>query len=167
MAPEARLALPPLVVSPGDINRLLRELESLEDYMHQAALRHPDGKTPPQPPRVSRMLEELISLNRIDLNLPAQRQLAVRQLQYLQRHAPALHISFASDPSAAFVSRLTNWMRSNIHPHILLNVGLQPAIVAGCVLRTANRQFDMSLRRHFSEQQAGLISDLRGEKVSG
>jgi hypothetical protein len=36
-------------------------------------------------------------------------------------------------------------------------VGLQPTIAAGCVVRTSNKVFDMSLKEHLTEQEQYLM----------
>ena len=71
-----------------------------------------------------------------------------------------IHISFAADPSAAFTDKIVAWFRENIHPFVLIQVGLQPTIAAGCVVRTANHSFDFSLRQHFTKQRQLLIDKL-------
>jgi F0F1-type ATP synthase delta subunit len=68
-----------------------------------------------------------------------------------------LHISFAAEPSTQALEKILVWFRANIHPQALLQVGLQPTIAAGCVLRTPNKVFDMSLRNHLIEQQKYLM----------
>jgi F0F1-type ATP synthase delta subunit len=50
------------------------------------------------------------------------------------------------------LEKILLWLRQNVHPQVLLQVGLQPAIAAGCVLRTTNKIFDMSLKAHLSQQ---------------
>jgi F0F1-type ATP synthase delta subunit len=57
------------------------------------------------------------------------------------------------------------WLRANIHPQALVQVGLQPNIAAGCVVRTANKQFDLSLRQSFAKHKDLLIEQFRGAKV--
>lgn len=152
--------LPTLVFGPVEVHRLQRELESLEDYIAQAAIREA-GKQPPLP-KTSRNLDALAGNNNLNLLLPNDRQLLATFLKNVDQKAPVIHISLAADPSSAFTAKLVAWLRTNIHPYALLHLGLQPTIAAGCIVRTANKEFDFSLRNRFYEQRELLISELAG-----
>ena len=165
MAHEAQttstLVLPIEIVGPVDISRLLRELEAVEDFLDQAAIRQPGSSL--KLPRTSRLLDEFIATNKLNLLQPDNRLQVRTFLESLQQHAPVVHMSFASDPSAAFTGKIIVWLRSNIHPQLLMRVGLEPTIAAGCVLRTNNKRFDFSLRQHFASERDGLIKKLNGQ----
>jgi len=155
---ERQLQLPLLVVGPSDVARLLREIEALDEYLHQASLKKEHEV---KLPRVSRMLEELATGNELDLQHANARKLATDFLQSVQSSSPVITLSFAVDPSSAFVGKITVWLRQNIHPLLLLRIGLQPSIAAGCTVRTTNRYYDFSLRSHFKEQREILLQKLR------
>ncbi len=157
---EARaLKLPTLVVGKVDIARLLRELESTDEYLAQAAVRQPG--TPMQLPRSSRLLEELARENGLNLLQEADRARLLEFLRDIKENAPVIHMSFASDPSPAFTNKLVIWLRREIHPLILLQVGLQPSIAAGCIVRTPNKYFDLSLRQHLVRSRPLLLEKIR------
>jgi hypothetical protein len=59
------------------------------------------------------------------------------------------------------MAKLTAWLRTNIHPTLLITVGLQPGIGAGCVVRTANKYFDLSLGKSFVKKRELLMQRLR------
>jgi hypothetical protein len=71
-----------------------------------------------------------------------------------------MHISFSADPSPVFTDKLMTWLRREIHPFVLLTVGLQPNIGAGCIVRTTNKQFDLSLRQDFKAKRDLLLEQL-------
>lgn len=152
------LKLPVLVFGVVEVRRLKRELEALDEFMRQAAIREP-GKQPALP-RVSRLLDALATDNSRNLLQDSDRQELYRFLANVEKTAPTIHISFASDPSSAFIAKLVTWLRGNIHPSILLQTGLQPTIAAGCVVRTTNKSFDLSLRQSLTDQRAKLIEAL-------
>lgn len=156
---DHKFVLPSLVVGAVDVMRLRREFDSLNDHMDQIALRK-SGEESPKLPKTSRMLDEFASLNKLNLLQSSDRQASDKFLGELIEHAPTIHISFAVDPSAAFVSKIIIWLRQNIDPQLLLSVGLQPTIAAGCVVRTTNHYYDLSLRRHFSAKRQLLIDKL-------
>jgi F0F1-type ATP synthase delta subunit len=137
----------------------------LEEYLHQAALRKEDPANI-KLPKTSRMLEEFANLNKLDLLHKADHDRAMQTLSGLSDHAPMLHISFSAEPSSAFLAKLMVWLRQNIDPMVLVNVGLQPAIAAGCIVRTRNRQFDLSLAESFKKQRTLLADALRVQEPS-
>ncbi|HSW99905.1 MAG TPA: F0F1 ATP synthase subunit delta [Patescibacteria group bacterium] len=160
MRPKAAgtLHLPVLVFGMVEVRRLRRELEALEEFMRQAKLREA-GKQAALP-RLSRLLDALAEENHLNLLHPTDRKQLQDFLQHMEQEAPIVHISFAADPSSAFTSKLVTWLRANIDPMILLDVGLQPIIAAGCVVRTNNKIFDLSLRERFSDARGLLLESL-------
>lgn len=153
---EHKFRLPPLIAGPGDVGRTLLELEQLEDFLRAAALRK--GGVSTKLPKMSRTLERLAEINDANLLQTADRQRLQAFLSSLQQHAPVLHISFASEPSAAFTAKIIEWLRANISKYVLVQIGLQPSIAAGCVVRTTNKSFDFSLRKHLLNNR-GLLLD--------
>jgi len=153
------LALPLLVISPSDVSRLSRELEALDDYVHQASLRK--GGEAVKLPRTSRMLDELATANNFNFLQAHDRKAAKAFLEHIRKESPVVTMSFAAEPSSAFLAKVITWLRQNIHPALLLRVGLQPTIAAGFTLRTTNKHFDFSLRKHFDEQRPLLLEKLR------
>ena len=158
---QRTLTVPTLITTPADVSRLRREVLALDNYLAQEALRQP-GQPQAKLPKTSRMLDDLASGNGLNLLDEATRKYLVAFLEDITAHAPVIHISFAADPSSAFLQKLVLWFRQNIHPSILIRVGLQPNIAAGCVLRTTNKYFDLSLRKTLLQHQAELVTAISG-----
>ncbi|MBA3757472.1 hypothetical protein H0X09_01240 [Candidatus Saccharibacteria bacterium] len=154
------LKLPLSVISQVDVARLLRELNGLEDFFIGLAARKPG--TPMQPPRLSRLLEQIAVDNQHNLLEESSRGDLSAKLGEILNKAPLLHISFAAEPSGRALESILIWLRQNIHPQVLLAVGLQPTIAAGCVLRTPNRLFDMSMRNHLKAQEPYMVQLIQG-----
>lgn len=154
-----QFVLPTQVFGVVEVRRLARELEQLDEFMRQATIRAGGGKQAALP-RLSRLLDATASENHFNLLHASDRHQLTEALQKTLDRAPVIHLSFASDPSAAFLEKIVSWLRGNVHPITLIRLGLQPSIAAGCVLRTANKSFDFSLRHRFSEERALLLSSL-------
>jgi len=154
------LTLPLTIVGSGDVKRLMREVKSLDDYLKQAELRHP-GTPPSKLPKTTSGLNEFAEINKLNLLLKKDRAKALEATSDLIAKAPVVHISFASDPSSAFMAKITNWFRSNIDHLILISVGLEPSIAAGCTIRTDNHFHDFSLREHFDAQRGFLLDKIK------
>lgn len=164
MEPEAesnvrQIVLPTLVSSPSDVARLERELHALNEYLQSQRLREP-GSPMERLPKLSHNLDELATLNKLNLLHDTVRHELAQYLEYMRTQVPVVHVSFASDPSSASLQKIVVWLRRNIRPDILVHVGLQPNIVAGCVVRTTNRYFDFSLRKHLQDQTPFLLDAL-------
>lgn len=154
------LVLSSLVIGTSDVVRLKREVEALDDYLHQASLRKA-GDEIVKLPKTSRVMDEFAATNSLNLLQPESRKQALDFLHLAHTKAPVVHMSFAAEPSAAFMQKLALWWRQNIDLNILLEVGLQPNIAIGCIVRTSNKQYDFSLRQHFIANRDKLIEQLK------
>jgi F0F1-type ATP synthase delta subunit len=149
-----KINLPLSVMTVIDLSRVGRELEQLDEFLIQSAIRTPG--TPMQLPRLSKMLDDVASVNHVNLLEEPHRKALLKALSYLKEHAPKLHISFAAEPNGAFVNKVAEYIRANISSVALLQVGLQPTIAAGCIIRSPNRQFDLSLRQRLKDKRSEL-----------
>ncbi|HPR09831.1 MAG TPA: hypothetical protein PLT04_04655 [Candidatus Saccharibacteria bacterium] len=154
--------LPVSVVGLVDLGRLARELELLDAVLHEATLR---GDIEVKVPKTSHLMDQLIEATRVDLAQPKHREWLASTLAILKQQAPRVHMSFSADPSPQFVAKVLQWFRTEIHPYVLLTIGLQPSIGAGCMLRTTNKYFDLSLAKNMSKHTDILIQKLRGQGV--
>lgn len=145
-----QITLPISVISPTDTARMIREIDNLDEYFRQSAIRQ--GGTPQSAPRYSRLLDEVVVANELNLLDETNRSYLITALQNLQAEAPIMHISFSTDPPGTYVQQIVGWLRQNIDAHVLVRVGLMPNIGAGCVVRTTNKQFDFSLRKYFDSK---------------
>lgn len=156
--PKTAGKLPVAVVSPTDVGRLIRELETLDNTLLELGIRQSGQEV--HLPRTSRLLGQIMELNGLNLLHKSDRQRLLRFLETVRDRAPVLHMSFSSDPSPAFMEKLLAWLRQEIHVQVLVTVGLQPTIGAGCIVRSTNRYFDFSLRQDFVSKQAMLLDAL-------
>lgn len=162
-AKKEQLKLPERIVGSSDLIRTLRELKALDDSLHQANLRKPGEPT--KLAASSPALEEVAKANGISLTDAKERQQLVEMLKAFQDHAPRINMSFPSEPSGPFVKSLASWLRTNIHPLLLIEIGLHPSLVVGCVVRTNNKQFDLSLGNRFKDSRKLLVDQLGGKSA--
>jgi len=151
------VVLPLSIITIIDLSRVGRELEALNEFMVQSAIRTPG--TSMALPRLSKLLDDAANANKLNLLEEKDRQALLNALGYLKMHAPKMHISFSAEPSGVFIGKIAEYIRKNISPVALIQVGLQPTIAAGCILRTPNHQFDLSLRQHLRGSR-GKLSEL-------
>lgn len=151
------LSLPVSVTGPSDIGRLVRELESVDEALMEAGLRKGAAE---KLPKTSGLLDQAVWVNKLNLLKQGDRAALQTFLNDVRKQAPVLHISFSADPSPDFLEKLVAWFRREVHPSVLLTIGLQPNIGAGCILRTTNKQFDLSLRQDFLSKRGLLLEQL-------
>jgi len=151
--------LPISLVGPVDLGRVMRELEQLSEQLHQLQLREAGDEI--KMPKTSKMMDELLTLNQLNLLQEADRQTLAEFLKEVKTRAPRLHVSFSADPSPLFVEKIMTWLRREIHPVVLMTVGMQPNIGAGCIVRTTNKYFDMSLAKDFAKKRDVLMAQLK------
>lgn len=154
------LVLPLGVIGGVDVNRLLREIEVIDEFLRQAQIRQPG--TSVKLPKTSRLFDDVINTNKLNILHEPERRRLTEFIEAVKTKAPVLHMSFSADPSPLFTQKLITWLRREIHPFVLLDVGLQPSIGAGCIVRTTNRHFDFSLRKRFDDQRTLLVQKLEG-----
>ena len=148
------LKLPEIIVGSADLRRLVREIEAISDFLVQSKIRSgSDGGKSVQPPHTTQLLDELSKSLELNLLEKTGQDQLKEFLKKAQISAPVVHISFASDPPPQFMGKIVQWFRREIHPMVLLNVGLEPSIAAGCIVRTSSRVFDLSLRSSLMKQQ--------------
>lgn len=147
------LKLPTSIASRKDVIRLHREIRSFIDITTQSIMRHDN---PVKYPPISEQLRALAVTNQIDMRDPKNCEAMLKKVDEIKEHAPSVHISFPVEPSAEILERLVVWFRKEVDPYIVIQVGLQPTIAAGVVVRTPNHQFDFSLRRHLYENRHKL-----------
>ena len=166
MAPEQQAgrtySLPVLVAGPIDVGRLIRELETLDTMLLQTKLKDGDASMP----KTSRLMGQLVELNKLNIGDEAQRKQLLAFLQAVKKSAPVLHISFSADPNVAFIEKIMSWLRREIHPLVLMTIGLQPNIGAGCVVRSTNKYFDFTLRKNFDSKRDLLVSNMGAAEVT-
>jgi F0F1-type ATP synthase delta subunit len=151
------LILPLGVVSRSDLSRALREIGVISDFFHQAAIR---STAAPEMPTLSRTLDSLAEANSLNLIHTEDREALKLFLTRLKAKAPVVHLSFPSEASAPFIARILEWFRKEVHPHIVLHIGLQPELAAGCLVRTTNKMYDFSLRKKFEQSKQKLMQSL-------
>lgn len=149
------LELPITVVTPADLNRLIREAEGVEDFLQQSKIRTPGS--PINLPRLSRGLDDICRHNNVNLLDDGSRAKLIDVLKRLKEVAPKIHISFPTEPNGSFIGSLIDYLRREIHPYVILQIGIQPNLAIGCVIRSRSKYFDFSLRKHLESQKSSLL----------
>jgi F0F1-type ATP synthase delta subunit len=152
------LNVPDNLTSKQDITHVHRELRLFTDSVMQSIMRHDD---PIKFPPISDSLRAVAVSNQIDLRDPKACDKLMLQLEDLKRSAPTIHISFPADPSRDVLQKLVIWLRKEVEPKVFIQIGLQPTIAAGIVMRTPNRSFDFTLRKHLYKNRDKLIEVLQ------
>ena len=73
---------------------------------------------------------------------------------------PVIHMTFAVQADPTSLQQIVQWLRSSVHPQVVISVGLQPSLVAGVYMRTPNHVRDLSLRTLLTGQHEVLVKEL-------
>lgn len=157
---SAEYVLPPSLVSKVDVSRLVHEMERIDIEMTAASVRTRVGAGGQTPPVLSESLRDFLTINSIQLATAKDREVLIGQLRTLKDNVPILHMTFAVEADRHSLTQLVEWLRSSIHPQTVIEVGLQPALVAGVYLRTPNRVHDLSLRAMLAGSRGALKKEL-------
>lgn len=157
---KPELVLPISIATKVDVGRLLREVSGIDEFLEQASIRQPGSSL--ALPKTTKVVDDIVSTNKVNLLVDTERKALIDFLTEIREKAPEIHMSFSAEPSASFMQKLTTYLRENIHPHTLVQVGLQPTIGAGFMMRTTNKYYDFSLRTTLKAKHQVLIDNLRG-----
>jgi hypothetical protein len=152
-------SLPVDVISAHDVTNLIKELDEIDSFFMQVKLRR--GGTSVELPKLTSVMENLLNYNGLNLLKEADRTKLKLILQTVRTQAPVLHFSFSSDPPRRFLEKLIAWVRAEINPLALIQIGLQPNIGAGFTLRTVNHFFDLTLKKHLDASSDLLLKEIR------
>jgi hypothetical protein len=153
---EVDLKVPQTIVSKLDMHRVERELEALDSYIRQNRIRGAELRLP----KITAGLDAFAQSNEVQLLDDSSRQSFMDKVHTSLSKAPVTHISFSLEPSVSMIEKITVWFRQNIHPVMMIQVGLQPTIGAGCIVRTENKVFDFSLRQHLFKNTSKLVESI-------
>lgn len=156
-ADDPAFQLTPDVITTVELSRITREAESLDEFLYQVKLRSPGANV--TVPKTTHVLEKVAEANGLSLLNATHRKHLIGNLRALAVNGKKIHISFAVEPAPAIVQKIVIWLRTNIHSNIIVEVGVQPTISVGCIVRTTNKVFDMSLRHRFGGSKK-ILSDL-------
>jgi hypothetical protein len=165
-AAPRQLILPAAIISKVEVGRMLNELEQIDEALLQLGLRQ-GGAGQGKMPKTSWLMDKFATENKLNLLHEADRQGGMKFLTAVRDHAPVLKISFSVDPSPAFTERLMTWLRREIHPQVMISIGLQPNLGAGCVIYGNSKFFDLSLKQTFEQKRPLLLQRLLAKTQAG
>jgi hypothetical protein len=156
--------LPPSVVTRGDVARLVRDAERVDNELTTATVRAKAGVAEHAEPQLSDSLADFLERNGLSLDNTNERSKMIKELQRLKDEAPIIHMTFATEADPESLAELVNWLRESVHPQAVIAVGLQPALVAGVYLRTTNHIHDLSLRAKLASSRDILVKELEASR---
>lgn len=157
MSSKLEIKLPPALIGRAHLAQLVRELEVVENDFESQKARGATKDTYKMP-HMTRALSDCIELNKIDIMSGQVRMHFKSALNDMKNKAPVIHFTFASEPDLEVLQKLTDWVRTEVHPQALVSVGIQPGLVGGVYLRTPNHVHDFSLKALLHTKR-GIIAD--------
>jgi F0F1-type ATP synthase delta subunit len=156
--------LPASLVSRVDVSHIVDEVERADNQMTAETIRAGEGKTAAIPV-LSQQLTDFLAQNELTLADGNARAALIKELRMLKDKVPILHMTFAVNADPESLQQLAQWARTTIDPHAVIEVGLQPGLVAGVYLRTPNHVHDFSLRGLLAGKHDVLVNELGALRV--
>lgn len=153
---------PKTLIGQADLARLEREVELVDSKMQAQKVRGKSADASPQLPPLSQGLGDFVEQNEIDLS-DGQTLLELKEhLRQLKDHAPVVHLTFAADIDPEPLQKIVAWLRQEVHPQVLVTVGLQPSLIGGVYMRTPNKVHDYSVKTLISDKRDIVLGKLEG-----
>jgi F0F1-type ATP synthase delta subunit len=156
-----KLILPNSLIGRFELSELMREVEDLDMALEGQKVRG-TNKNGYKLPALSRSLSDFLTVNKLDINDDNVRLDIKKQLKIVKTKAPAIAITFATDADPNSLEQLVSWIRKELHPLAIINVGIQPGLIGGAYIRTPNHVHDFSMRGLFKGKTNLLLKDLEG-----
>jgi F0F1-type ATP synthase delta subunit len=158
--PYVHFILPLSVVSKVDVARLVSELERVDNDQTQAAVRGKVASSTQPELMISQQFADFLMQNKLAIATPQERSALIKQLRLLKENIPVIHMTFAVNADHESLAKLTQWTRASISPQAVIEVGLQPALIAGVSVRTPNHVHDLSMREVIKKNHGLLVKEL-------
>ena len=161
------LTLPSSVVTVRDLARLVAEVEELDNELTTTTVRAHVSKGVVEQPIMTAAFEDFLSENELDFNESKERSRLVKALRKLKDNVPVIHMTFAVPADNESLQQIAAWVRQSVHPQAVLEIGLQPSLVAGVYVRTTNKIIDLSMRTALKGKRDILLKDLEALRARG
>jgi F0F1-type ATP synthase delta subunit len=154
------MTLPPSVVTKIDVSHLVTELEKVNNCLTEATIRAQTTNAKVEQPQLSEQMNDFLAQNDLKIDESKTRDELIKQLHLLKDKVPIIHMTFAVTADPDSLHELAQWIRSSIDPRAVIEVGLQPSLVAGVYVRTPNHVHDLSLRAMLKNGRGKLVEEL-------
>lgn len=157
---RADFVLPPSIVTKVDVSHLVAEMEAIDNNLTTAAVRAEKGGPAVAQPVLSQQMADFLQQNELKLDEAQERMRLVKEIRAMKDAAPIVHMTFAVTADPESLQQLAQWLRTSIDPRAVIEVGLQPSLIAGVYVRTPNHVHDLSLRQMLKAGRGKLVEEL-------
>lgn len=145
------LKLPNTVGSRRDIIHMQREIERLlEEHLQHDIAKEQTGELRGVS-KPTAMVRETLRANDMKSDTQQLKELS-QKLEAVMQRAPRIRIAFANEPDSNTYEKIVGWFRREIHPDVLLQIGVQPTIAGGCIVQAGQHRYDFSLRKRLLDK---------------
>ena len=157
---QPTLLLPDSVATKRNLVSLVHEVECIDETMIAAEVKAKVGVEASHSPELSDHLASFLTLNHLSLDGSRTRSQLVAYLRRLKDQAPVVHMTFATEADDDSLRQLAAWVRQSVHPQAVMTVGLQPDLIGGVHVRTANHVQDLSIRARLKDARHSIVEEL-------
>lgn len=155
------LKLPNSIGGKRDLILATRQIEKVLNDKLQDEVRAKYGAEVIGTKAGQRVLNDLLELNGIKEDDANSLKRLLQALEAVRQYAPRVRISFAQEPDQDQYESVVAWFRKEVDQGVLVQVGVQPTIGAGCIVQTNSRRYDMSLKTRVLNSTPKFLEVLR------
>ncbi len=158
--------LPNSIGGKRDLIMTLRQIEQIVNDRLQDDVRERFGAKRVGTKAGQRMVNELLELNKLKDDTESLKTVQ-KELEQIKENAGQLRISFSQEPDQDMYQQIVKWFRTEIDPGVLVQIGVQPAIGAGFILKTPMRRYDFSVKTKIMSSTPKFVEVLHRTTTPG
>lgn len=140
------LRLPNTIGGKRDLILAMREIEQILSDEIQNDVRSKYGAEQHKQSHAGRhMVDELLKENNLNHEIATLRQV-LKSMEDFKNHSPQIRLAFSQEPDPDMYRKVVEWFRREIHPGVLVQIGVQPSIGGGFTMQTPVRRYDFSFK---------------------
>lgn len=151
MTTKNALPLPPDLYSPDQLTAVMMELRSHITTLRELRAHSRAADSTEFSP--SALLLGTLHAAAVPQTDRSKAEALLKELTSLRAEAPIVHLTLAGLPPRTLKRQLTEWLRTNIHPHLLMTFAARSDIGGGLILTAGSHIYDFSFRRELLENK--------------
>src|SRR5579859_356027 len=135
-----------------DASDMVANLTSVHSHLFDESLSPEKLLLKEVPYELAEIIQKIAIEGGVDLNDKMAVDTFLQELEEAISHIPVMTINLARSPKQELLDTVTNWWVTNFKTHILLDIRVDPTIIAGMQIYFNGKYKDYSLRRQLEKK---------------
>lgn len=151
------LILSPYIKTTTDIVELKRTLDHMSDSLYRINDSAEEALRNSLPYDLALQVKKLSMEEGIDLNDKARAQEFFSSLGKQLAALPVIQITLAFQPKEELIKRIQDWFYRTLSTFVVLDIAVNPDIIAGAIVTTNGKYYDFSLEKQTEKFFGGAL----------